>query len=364
MNRGLVVAMLVALVFGPAAASAGVPDAGAGTGARGGTVASTPEGVCSGLAPDELTATATTALGNQPPSDGTTFHGGTELTVVLCDAEGRAVETSRGRGWRLAETEAISNVTRTERSYVVRLAHRNAEVAFPSLVREKNPEAGLTVFVTTGAVHDSNLSGVGRLTFTDGTAMRRYAANESVLLSAAANVDENASALARAARAVKTTGLQNGTGHTLEMLNGSTSRLSRAENGTMLTLHRSGAADPNTAAALAQVNQTHRNASATAAGALRSYVAALDRNIESHRGDIRGTVLFAMIPGVVIGVLLGAVLPYRRGNEVADFYQQRSGGTSEYDLSVLRWPLLAAAAVLLVGLVLLFVTGGYEGFIP
>jgi hypothetical protein len=352
---------VLALAGGPAVATAGTV---AEAGTNGTAAAPTPEDVCSALSPEELTVAATTALGEEALTGAATFHGGTELTVVLCDGEGRAVATSGGQGWRLGETDAIANVTRTERSYVVTLARTNAEVALPGLVREKAPEAGPTVRVTAGAVHDSGLSGVGRLTFENGTAMQGYASTESAFLVAAGNVGENASALERAADEVNASGLQNGTDGTLEELRASRERLSRTGNDTMLALHRSAAADANTAGALDRVSETRRNASAAARGALGSYVAALDRNVRVHRGSIRGTVLSAMIPGVIVGVLLGAVLPYRRGNEVADFYQQRSGGTSEYDLTVLRWPLLAGAAVLVLGLVLLFVTGGHEGFIP
>lgn len=368
MNRRAIVAVallagVVGLSVAPAAAAARTSTGTATTTTD--TAASTPPGgVCEALDPDVLTVTATTALGDGPSTGDTAFHGGTTLTVVLCNADGEAVETGGGDVWGLAGTEAFATATSANRSYVVRLARTNAEVALRELVERRAPEAGPTVRVTTGAVHDSALPGVDRVTFEDGTTMRGYAATESAFLSAAAAVEENASALERTARAVNESGLRNDTDRTLRALNGSRDRLSRESDEAMLSLHRSAAPDPNTTEALVRVEAIRRNTSATAEGALGSYLAALDRNVGRHRASIRRTVLSAMIPGVVVGGLLGAVLPYRRGNEVADFYQQRSGGTSDYDLTVLRWPLLAALAVLAVGVALLFVTGGYEGFIP
>lgn len=351
----LLTVLALALVVAPAGASV--------SGAVPATTAA-PDDVCSELAPDSLTVTATTVIDDVPPADGTAFYGGTTLIVVLCDPAGTAVETRGGDGWSLDGTAAISDVNRTERSYVVRLASTNATVSFRDLVERKEPNAGLTVRVTTGAVHDSALPGVGRLAFDSATAVRRYTANESAFRSAAADVEENASALNDTARAITTGRAVNGTDPTLDELAAARDRLSREGNETMLVLHRSAAAGPNTTAALDRVSATRRETRRTADGAVGNYVAALDRLAASHRASIRGTVLSAMIPGLVVGALLGAIVPYRRGNEVADFYQQRSGGTSEYDLRVLRWPLLAAVLVLGVGLALMLFVGGYEGFLP
>lgn len=73
--------------------------------------------------------------------------------------------------------------------------------------------------------------------------------------------------------------------------------------------------------------------------------------LESIRSDARSTMRVSVggtvLIGLVIGAVVGAIGPYRRGREVDDFYQVTQ---MEYSWQVVRWPVIAGAALVAVAL--------------
>lgn len=84
-----------------------------------------------------------------------------------------------------------------------------------------------------------------------------------------------------------------------------------------------------------------------ATAALDGYEASLDEVEDDAQSDVRRTLGLGFLTGLVLGAVLGGIIPWRRGSEAKDFYQVSSD--VEYELGVLKLPLIGAAVTLLVG---------------
>lgn len=322
-----------------------------------------PAEVCDRLSPDRLTVTAVTHANAAPLSDGTALYAGTTLTVVLCQANDEPVATESGQGWALDASPGILSVQTRTAAYQVTLANADATVAFSELVVRKNPQAGVTVSVIRGPIVDSEFDEVDTVAFEGQQTADRYVATEAAYLKAVAAVRDNATALNETAEAVRQRGLDAvDPNDTLMALNETAETADVRANQTKLLLFNATYVGNDGSGALAATERTNQRADAVVDAALRTYIAALDERRAIHANDIQNTLLFALIPGFVVGALAGAVVPYRKGSEKADFMQQRAG--IAYDRSVLKWPLLGALGAVVLGIGILVFTGAHRALLP
>lgn len=86
--------------------------------------------------------------------------------------------------------------------------------------------------------------------------------------------------------------------------------------------------------------------------------------LSALRNDAQSTVrmnlLIGLLGGLTVGILIGGVLPWRKGKEVADFYQVSS--QNEYSWNVVTLPSLVGV-LLVVGGILLMIWAGILGVI-
>lgn len=85
------------------------------------------------------------------------------------------------------------------------------------------------------------------------------------------------------------------------------------------------------------------------------YVEALEDAESDAESTIQTNLLLGLGGGFVVGLLAGAVLPWRKGSKASDFYQVSS--QTSYDAGVLKLPWLLGVVLLVVGIVLLVQQG-------
>lgn len=312
-----------------------------------------PGRLCGQLDVDGQAVTAVTPAAPKNPLSGERplpFYAGTTLTVVFCDAVGEPVRTG---AWSLAEHDGYSIAGTGDETYTIELTPYDGSIAFAEVVEQRDPETGFTIGVTVGAVAESQLID-GQVAFDSESAVDSYEDSETEFLDAVTAVEENASAVNESATRIRNQGLPAAEPNaTLQPLNEAQSNLATTADEHTKLVYPAAFSGPTSTDLLVAIDTQRREANASAATALRTYQQAVTARTTQHRRDIQGSIGLGVLPGVMIGALVGVLIPYRRKRKV-DYDRKftKSAGGSR----VFLVPAILGVVALVVGLALLWVT--------
>jgi hypothetical protein len=154
------------------------------------------------------------------------------------------------------------------------------------------------------------------------------------------------------------------TNATLRDLNNETATVRQLEQETLALLFENVRAGMTGQQETGSVAGAVQNREANASGALQAYYETLGEQQRAIATAIRTKFLLGLVGGLLIGAILGAVKPHRKGREV-DHYRDYSSRET-YDPSVLFLPLGAGVLMLLaaVGLLAFGDTGVLQVMLP
>jgi len=311
--------------------------------------------VCDQLNADGQAVTAVTPAQSASPlsgDDNTPLYAGTTLTVVFCNADGEPADPNT---WSLADHDGytIENSDSENDQYRIELAPQQTTLAFADLVERRDPETGFTIEVTVGAVVNSELAD-DPLSFDSQSAAEEYADSEKRFVNAVETVETEAAAVNESAAEIREQGLTAAEPNaTLNSLSEVRSKLTATANAHTRLVYRETFSGSMTTDLLEATDTQRREANASAATALVAYQRAVTERTAQHRSDIRRAVGLGFLPGLVVGTLVGVLVPYRRKRKV-DYdrkFTKSAGGSQAFLV-----PAVVAVLALAVGLALLWLT--------
>lgn len=333
-----------------------------------GAAAVDPAGACAAIADSlngqEMAVVGMTAADVGPITGETVLYPGTTLSLALCRADGDVVRTRGGQGWDLAAHPAIETTTDRSTHWRVEIASNNETVEIRKLVKNKSVARGVTVRVQTGLAYQSAVTN-DTLVFGDRERRNRVKRAESGFLDADAAVSDNATALNETRRALADGGPVEV--ERIERANETLANLTHAResmrqrrikttqhlyNSTVAGTARTG----NALAVIEAVDQRDERTSGEAREILRSYREAVEKRTAALEGAVILNVLLGLVGGGLLGLVAGAVPPYRAAREYEDFRATTSDAS--YDRSVVTYPVTAGVVLALVGLAVVVTTGG------
>jgi hypothetical protein len=347
LSRRTAVAVVVAVAVGVVASPVGTASAITTVGQTAADVNT--ESVCGALDSTGPAVTAvTSAPGSSPLVGAQTYYAGTNLTVVFCTANGEPASTDT---WGLADHPGFTTVERLDRAYVVNLTERTTTIQFAEQVDQRDPDEGFSITITEGAVVSSGLSGEDQVSFASSETADSYNKAEQAYLNAIEAVESNITTVDKMVRSYNTSKELNITAvdETLQSLETARSALDATRNETESLLYRSASNGLETTAVLRKVNSRQVTGRAERENLSR----ALNEEIGRYKSEIRGTMLSGFAPGLVVGLLVGVLVPYWRKRKVEydRKFTRTSGGSW-----VFRVPILLAVVALLVGLLFLLLS--------
>lgn len=352
----VVVVVVASIAIGPVGtASASIP-----TGPAVPAIEITPKSLCEELESDGTAVTAATyAAPDTPLSGSRTYYGGTTLMVVFCKASDEPAPTD---AWNLADHAGIAEVERQNRAYVVNLANQATSIGFAEQVEQKDPDQGFSVDVTVGAAVDSQLPDVEQIAFGSMSEADSYTGTEQDFLTAVEAVESNVTAVNESATEIRNQGITAAEPDvTLQSLETARTNLNNAADESELFLYRAAFDGPATTEALERTESLSRETNETAEAALDEYGLALDQRASVHRTAIRNSTLFGSGIGLIIGLFVGVLIPYRRKRKI-DYdrkFTETAGG-----LRIFRVPAVLAVVALILGVLILWFSVPIQLVIP
>lgn len=327
-----------------------------------------PAGACASVADSlsgqEKAVVGMTAAGDGPIVDEMNLYEGSNLSLALCRADGEVVRTRGGQGWDLSPHPVIASKTDRGTHWQVEVGTGNESVAFQTLVENKQSVTlGVAVRVQTGLGYRTALTGEP-LVFRDRASRERARNAESRFLERVSAVTENASNLNGTRRAIEgdeplTDAEIDRANETLADLIDATESMRQHGTTTRQFLYDSAATGTSgtsrTLDAIEAVDQREERASERARTEVRSYRDAVRRRTARLEGAVVRNLLIGLVGGCLLGLVAGAVPPYRAAREYADFKAATSSGS--YDRSVVTYPVAAGVVLALVGLGVVLATG-------
>jgi len=323
------------------------------------------EGVAGSLSGQEKAVVGMTAAGEGPATGETTLYAGSNLSLALCRADGDVVRTRGGQGWDLSPHPVVARKTDRGTHWRVEVAASNETATVRNLVENKQSVTrGVTVRVQTGLGYQSALTGE-TLVFRNRVARTRVRDNESRFVAAVEAVAANATALNETRQAVDSGGPV--TDNETERANETLARIIDARESmrqrrttTRRILYDSAATGTartgRTLDVIETVDRRDRRTTERARAAVQSYHDAVERRIAALEGTVVRNLLLGLAAGCLVGLVAGAVPPYRAASEYTDFRATTS--SASYDRSVITYPVAAGAVLALLGLGLVVATGG------
>jgi len=322
--------------------------------AIGGPVAQvSPQTVCDRLDTGGQAVTAVTPAAPDTPLAGEhspPFYAGTTLLVVFCNANGESAGTNT---WSLADHDGYSIINQGGETYTIELAEQQTTLAFADLVEQRDPKTGFTIDVTVGAAVESELIDEP-VPFDSQGAADTYDQSEERFLTAVADVEAATAAVNESAVEIRQQGIERADpSATLAPLSDAREEMNAAADKSVQLLYRAAFSASATTDALAEAETRRRAANASIAAALVTYQQTVADQTAQHRSDIRSTLGLGFLPGLVVGALVGVLVPYRRKRKI-DYdrkFTASTGGSRAFLV-----PLAVAVVALVVGIALLWLT--------
>ena len=315
------------------------------------TAAAGTTGACDGH--ENLTAVAVTPDG-ETITDEESLYPGTELSIVLCD-DGLPVDTD---DWNLEDSHSYEIDDGESDSHSVAIVLNATEPFTISEFGEADPENELTFSVPSPTIEaeDDSLFGTD-LRLSDEAAAAELEQERSTFRETVRDIERTADEL---------------TNLTAELESDPDAETVSDQTETLQTLAQHQSDLHNSSADIERtlynqaMSQTLAEPTVETMEELRDKQDAVDDDANAAAADVRDSlegvhqdaqstvrthVGAGFAGGLLVGAILGAVLPWWKGKEVADFYEVSS--RNEFSTDVLMWPWIAGAVLALAGLGLL-----------
>jgi hypothetical protein len=361
MNRRALRTTLVALcaVWLVAAPVAG----GVVTAQPGATAEPTDLAVCDSVEASGTVAVATVAGSEEPIRDDRALYAGTVLTIRLCDADGVVTPYGENGAWFLAVGDGYEIRNTTDRGVTIRLTEGYGQLAVAAQVRPAEK-------TDTGPTFTEPSPNVVQPAFAEGTlflptadTVGTYGEHEDSYRTALNETAATTDRLESLSTAVNETGLTearvtNAT-ETLRTLASATNATDRTGGEYRSHLFRVAGESPTPGVAVDAIDasrERERTVEQDAAGAVRSYESALDARATDARSTVRTNLLVGLVGGLLVGVVLGGVVPYVAASSTEG--RIRVDSSAEYSRKAQWLPVGVGVLVLLATVGLLAATGG------
>ncbi|MFC6955185.1 hypothetical protein [Halorubellus litoreus] len=363
----LAVAVLAGTMPGAVAAvDASTPDSMAAS-TTDSTVASTSDtaAVCDGVSGSGNVVVATLASTGERVTGSERLYANVTLDLRLCSSQG--LVTPYGDAWELQSSDGFEVLSASDRGPRVRLEPGYGTVEFPSKIRMKQVDSGLTVSEPVANAVNPAIGVDGRLYVSSAASVDEYRSLEGAFVGASNRTTSATTALA------ETTAALNGSGsgefnattanRTLERLDASVAELNASASSfrTFLFGVARDSQTPGVAVdALDAVEASETAQREEANEAVAAYDAALDARERSLASTIRNNLFVAIGLGVVLGGLAGGALPYLVANRTIG--RKRIDSTADYNRYALWVPVGGGIALVCATVLGVVVTTGFSLF--
>ncbi|WP_323676776.1 hypothetical protein [Halorubellus sp. PRR65] len=362
-RRYLAVVLAVAVLAGTMPAAVGaVDDSGLDSSA---TPAGEATAVCDGVSGSGNVVVATLSSTGERVTGSAQLYANVTLDLRLCSSEG--LVTPYGDAWKLQDDAGFEVVNETDRGPRVRLEPGYGSVEFPSKVRMKQVDSGLTVTEPAANAVDPAIGVDERLYLPSAGSVDEYLSRERAFVDASNRTSAATERLAETAAALNGSGSGsfNATtaNRTLDRLDESVDELNASASSFRTFLFGVTGESPTPGVAVdtldaVESSETTRRERAT--DAVAAYDAALDARERSLTSKIRNNLLLATGLGLVLGVLGGGALPYLVANRTIG--RKRIDSTTDYNRYALWVPVGGGIALVAATLVVVALTAGLSLF--
>ncbi|MFD1645831.1 hypothetical protein [Haloarchaeobius litoreus] len=273
--------------------------------------------VCDSVEASDTVAVATVAGGEAPIRDDRAMYAGTVLTIRLCDADGVVTPYGENGAWVLTDGDGYEILNTTDSGATIRLTEGYGQLALADRVRptEKTDTGPTFTEPSPNVVQPAFAEGTLFLPTADDvevydeheasfrTALNETAAASDRLESLATTVNDSGLTGARAANATET----------LRTLASATNATASEGDDYRSSLFRMAGESPTPGVAVDAIDASRdeeRTAETNANEAMASYESALDSRADAARSTVQRNLLIGLVGGLLVGVVLGGVVPY------------------------------------------------------
>ncbi|MFC4407781.1 hypothetical protein [Haloarchaeobius iranensis] len=319
--------------------------------------------VCDSVESSGTVAVATVPGSDEPLRDDRALYAGTRLTIRLCDADGVVTPYGESGAWFLAAWDGYEIQNTTDSSVTIRLTEGYGQLTVASQVRPTGKaETGPTVTEPTPNVVQPAF-GDGTLFVPTADAVGTYGEHEASYRTALNETAATTDRLESLSSAVNGSGLTdtratNAT-ETLRALAAATNATDRTGGEYRSYLFRVAAESPTPGVAVDAIDASREREDTVeqdAAGAVESYESALDARASDARSTVKTNLLVGLVGGLLVGVVLGGVVPYVAASSTEG--RIRVDSSAEYSRKAQWLPVGVGVLVLLATVGLLVATDG------
>lgn len=322
-------------------------------GASGAVVAAESTGaVCAEVSDEETVVVGATPAGSIGADDTITLYPESQLRVLVCEG-GEVLDRDGGETWNMTGQDGIYAVEALdERS--VRVTVKDPDgFDLERHVENLDSDDQFTVDSPSELVYESELLD-SDIRLSDASSYEELGSHEESFRNTSEHIDELIESLNETRQTLSADDHDAIDEHktTLETLRSEQGNVHNETASFKQLLYEQALNHPRTGNAteamkMLDTEQTERdNETALAASASVERLEEIESDLQS---TIRRNVGIGMAGGLLAGILVGVIGPWRKGKEVDDFYQVSS--KNKYTADVLKLPVLAGLALLVGGIV-------------
>ena len=289
-------------------------------------------------------------------AENTTLYPGSELTVVVCGDDGTTIHRNDGEKWDIEPAKGYEITDRIENGVKIRLTTTYTGIDISQDINasyENKPQIQLQRDLLYA---DQNNFFNTKLTLSNPDSKQEL--NESVraFQNAAVTLNNLSAGLADVSisedsspKAVNDylTILQNVT-NSQQKLNNETVAIRRILYEQALTQTNA----ENLTTAMNATNSTRAAIEINLTDTVDESLNSLEEAQSNVQSEVRRNIGFGIAGGILLGGILGTIIPWRKGKEVSDFYQVSS--KNEFTADVLKFPWIVGIILLVGGVVAMF----------
>ena len=287
------------------------------------------------------------------------LHMGSEIMIVFCN-NGEIEPPAEAESWNLEEVDGYS-VQDPHGQGINIIFQSNTAIRIDERLERISPTNELTLsppetYSSDGQVIDENIQ------LTNRNKANRMESAENDFFEAKQEIQEDIDELEELLKqdSLDTNDISE-ISALLENIDSQYSTFQESSEELEVLLYESAMTNPQTeqtVVAMEQVRSEQSSVEEDVSAATSNSMGELTTLRDDAQSTVRMNLLIGLLGGLAAGILVGGVLPWRKGKEVADFYQVSS--QNEYTWDVLKLPFLIGGLLVVGGILLMFQAGILE----